>query len=80
MRWRLLPPAIGQVLQVAPHWYLTVPWFALVALVSLSIHYALRFGATPWGAGSVRVIVGTSSAFFSASCAVGYSDSLCRIL
>ncbi|MES1167826.1 MAG: hypothetical protein ABUL61_01515, partial [Oleiharenicola lentus] len=41
-----------------------------------SIHYALRFGATPWGSGAVGVLVGTSSAFFSASCAVGYFDPL----
>lgn len=76
IRWRLLPPAIGQVLHLGPHGYLTVPWVALAVLVALCIHYALRAGATPWGAGGVGVLVGTSSAFFSASCAVGYFDPL----
>ncbi len=76
IRWRLLPPALGQVLHLSPHVYLTVPWVALAVLVALVIHHALRFGATPWGAGALGVLVGTSSAFFSASCAVGYFDPL----
>jgi hypothetical protein len=76
IRWRLLPPALGQALHLSPHAYLTIPWVALAAMVALGIHYALRFGATPWGAGAVGVLAGTSSAFFSASCAVGYFDPL----
>jgi hypothetical protein len=76
IRWRLLPPALGQVLQLSPHAYLTLPWVALAGLVALAIHYALRFGATPLGAGAVGVLAGTSSAFFSSSCAVGYFDPL----
>lgn len=76
IRWRLLPPALGQLLHLSPHLYLTVPWVALAALVALAVHYALRFGAAPLHAGAVGVLVGTSSAFFSASCAVGYFDPL----
>jgi hypothetical protein len=76
IRWRLLPPALGHVLGLSDHAYLTLPWLALAVLVGLSIHYALGFGATPLQAGAVGVLVGTSSAFFSASCALGYFDPL----
>jgi hypothetical protein len=76
IRWRLLPPALGKLFGLSDHAYLSIPWLALVVLVALVIHYAMRFGATPLQAGSVGVLVGTSSAFFSASCAVGYFDPL----
>ncbi len=76
IRWRLLPPALGHVLHLSDHAYLTLPWVALVVLVGLAVHYALGFGATPLQAGAVGVLVGTSAGFFSATCALGYFDPL----
>jgi hypothetical protein len=76
IRWRLLPPALGRALFLSDHAYLTVPWIALVVLIALVVHYSLRFGATWTQAGAVGVLAGTSSAFFSASCALGYFDPL----
>ena len=74
IRLRILPPVLGRALGLSPGAYLTLPWIALVALVWLVVHYALRAGLTRVEALAVGVLTGTSSAFFSASCAVGYFD------
>lgn len=74
IRWRILPPVLGNALHLSPPVYLTLPWLALVALVGLVVHHALREGLMRVEALAVGVLTGTSSAFFSASCAVGYFD------
>lgn len=74
IRWRILPPVLGNALGLGPPAYLTLPWVALLGLVALVVHHALREGLTRVEALAVGVLTGTSSAFFSASCAVGYFD------
>ena len=76
IRWRLLPPVLGNVLGMSPHVYFTQPWLGLLVLVALSMHYALGRDATWLESLGLGVLIGTSSAFFSASCAVGYFDPL----
>lgn len=74
IRWRLLPPVFGRLLHLPPPVYLTLPWLGLLWLTALCIHYSMTQGATALQAGALGVLVGTSSATFSASCAVGYFD------
>jgi hypothetical protein len=74
IRWRLLLPVLGHTLGLSPHVYFTLPWIGAAWLVGLAIHYSRQRGATRWNALAVGVLTGTSSAFFSASCAMGYFD------
>ena len=74
IRWRLLPPVAGNALHLSPGVYLTMPWLGLLVLLGMVIHYALLRGATTPEALSLGILVGTSSAFFSSSCAIGYFD------
>ncbi|HVU15413.1 MAG TPA: hypothetical protein VHD32_00700 [Candidatus Didemnitutus sp.] len=74
IRWRLLPPVFGHALDLSPHAYLTLPWLGLAWLMALVVHYALRAGASSLAAGAGAIVVGTSSAFFCGSCAIGYFD------
>lgn len=74
IRWRMLPPVLGHALGLDPHVYFTLPWAGVILLVGLAIHYALARGTTPAGALAIGVLAGTSSACFSATCAVGYFD------
>lgn len=74
IRWRLLPPVVGHALGLSPPAYFTLAWVGAMLLVGLSIHYALRRGATPLAALALGVLVGTGSGFFSATCAMGYFD------
>lgn len=74
IRWRLLPPVLGHALHLSPGLYFTLPWLALPWLIALVGHYALRLGATAAQAWGACLLTGTSSVFFSATCAKGYFD------
>lgn len=74
IRWRLLPPVVGNVLSLSPGFYLTLPWLALPWMIFLCCKYSLERKASVLQAGAIGILVGTSSAFFSASGAIGYFD------
>jgi hypothetical protein len=74
LRWRLLPPVVGQLLHLPPRAYLGLPWVGLTLLVGACLHHLQGRGVGGWGLLAVGVLVGTSSAFFSSSCALGYFD------
>jgi len=73
LRWRLLPPVVGQLLHLPPRAYLGLPWLGLVALVGACVHY-LRDRLSVWVLLAAGVLATTSSAFFCSSCFVGYFD------